>query len=172
MDGDGNGVACAANDVWRYGESPLVGGAGSIPWVAYGGPRERGFDLMAECRGSGPSVYITVHSPGPDLRQLRFKTPIPVAFRLEREHQGKAVAGDEVRVWATLSEGYMAHTDRVRVGIGLQDGAAVASLLGLGTGREAAHAVVEIGKTSATFLMAGARNAFAQLKRSCDTQPR
>ena len=166
------GMASAADDAWRYGESPVVGGGGSIPLVGYSGPRDRGFDLTAECRGSGPSIYVTVSNPGPDLRQLRFDTPIPVVFRLEWKPGIKPVPADEAHVTARLSEGYVAHTTRIRVGIGLQDGAAVASLLGRQAGPEAARAVVEIGRSSASFLMAGARKAFAQLQRSCDAQRR
>ena len=151
----------------------MPGGGGSVPQVGYSGPRDRGFDLMAECRGSGPSVYITVTGPGPDLRQLRFDTPIPVVFRLERKSGGKtATPADRAHVTARLSEGYVAHTNRIRLGIGLRDGAAVASLLGRQTGPEAARAVVEVGRSSASFMMAGARKAFARLKRSCDAQRR
>ena len=162
------GMASAADDTWQHGESPIVGGNGRVPWVGYIGPRDNGFDLVVECHGPGPSVYITVKKPGPDLRQLRFDTPIPVVVRLERGPHGKATAIDEARVVAALSEGYLAHTDRIRVGIGLQDGAAVADLLGRDIGSEAARAVVEIAKSSALFRMDGAHKAFAQFRRSCD----
>lgn len=163
-------AAAAADDLWRYGESPAVGGGGVIPRVGYHGPSDRGFDLMAECRGSGPSIYITVTDPGPDLRQLRFNTPIPVVVRIDRGRAGKATPADEARVTASLSEGYIAHTGRIRVGIGLQDGTAVADLLGRDTGAAATRVIVEIAKTSAAFAMAGAPKAFAQLKRNCDIQ--
>jgi hypothetical protein len=166
------GVAAAASDAWRYGESLSVGGSSTLPWVAYVGPGDHGFDLTAECRGSGPSVYVTVNNPGADLRALRFNMPIAVAVRVERTPEGKPAPADEVRITATLSEGYLAHTNRVRVGMGLHEGAAVVGLLGRDPGSNSARALVRIGDTSAAFELAGARAAFAQLKRSCDAQRR
>ena len=113
-----------------------------------------------------------MNDPGSDLRQLRFDTPVPVTFRLERQPQGKATPADKAHVTATLSEGYLVYTNRIRLGMGLQNGAAVASLLGRDTGSEPSRVVVEIGKTSASFIMAGASKAFAQFKRGCDAQHR
>jgi hypothetical protein len=169
------GRASAAGDAWRYYEVPLVGrGGGTIPTVSYAVPSDSGFDFRAECRDSGPSIYITVKGPGPDLRQLRFDTPIPVTFRLQRPRQARAAGSDEARVTAKLSVGYLAHTNEIRVGMGLQDGAAVVALLGrdLGPEADATGAVVELAQTSGNFRMSGAHNAFAQFKRRCDAQVR
>jgi hypothetical protein len=159
------GAVEAADDAWQYGEAPIVGGGGRSPQLSYVGPRDRGFELAVECSGRGPSVYITVNDPGPDLRQLRFDTPIPVIVRLQRP----GAPAQEARVTASLSEGYIANTNRIRVGIGLQDGAAVAGLLGRdpGPGKDPGRAVIEIGRTSASFVMTGAHAAFAQFERRC-----
>jgi hypothetical protein len=168
------GSGSAADDAWRYGEVPVPGGGSAIPTVFYAVPSDSDFEFRAECRGSGPSIYITVKGPGPDLRQLRHDTPIPVTFRLQRPRQARAADPDEARVTAKLSVGYLAHTNEIRIGMGLRDGAAVVALLGrdLGPEADATRAVVELAHTSGKFRMSGAHKAFAQFKRRCDAQGR
>lgn len=160
------GLPGAADEAWRYGQSPMAGSRSSAHLVRYVGPRERGFSLEIDCDlGQHPTVHIGVDAPGRDLRQIKFDVPVPVTVT-----SGAQV----VRGSGLLTEGVSPHVDRIRVSVGMQDAVAIAQALARDPAPRARspYAVVQIGRTSAKFALAGASQAIAELMRSCPAWPR
>ena len=140
-----------------------------IPRVSYVGAIDRGFGMSVECRGSGPSIYISIDNPDPALRQLRFDVPIPVVFRAAGGGS-LATANDSARVTATLTTGYMATTNRIAIGIGLADAARAISLIESNAGPSATLLAVAVAGAAGTFDLTGARDSFAALRRACESR--
>ncbi|MYZ50166.1 hypothetical protein [Propylenella binzhouense] len=154
---------------WRFWESPTAGGPAVIPRISYVGAIDRGFGMSVECRGSGPSIYISIDNPDAALRQLRFDVPIPVVFRAAGGGS-LATANGSARVTATLTTGYMATTNRIAIGIGLADAARAISLIESNAGPSATLLAVEVAGAAGTFDLTGARDSFAALRRACESR--
>jgi len=154
---------------WEFREAPTAGGAGLAPRVTYVGPIDRGFTMSAECRGSGPSIYISIDEPESSLRQLRFDVQIPVVFRIERK-SSRTIDSARVRVTARLTGGYTAATDRVTIGMARTDAARAIDLIEGNAETSAPSLVVEVAGSTGTFSLTGARESFSTLKRACETR--
>jgi hypothetical protein len=154
---------------WAFWEAPTAGGSALVPRVTYVGPIDRGFRMSAECRGSGPSIYISIDKPETSLRQLRFDVQIPVVFRIERK-SSLTIDSARVRVTARLTGGYTAATNRVTIGMALTDAARAIDLIEGNAETSALPLVVEVAGSTGTFNLMGARESFTTLKRACETQ--
>lgn len=140
-----------------------------IPRVSYVGAIDRGFGMSVECRGSGPSIYMSIDNPDAALQQLRFDVPIPVVFRVENR-TSPTTGSDSVQLIAKLAGGYMATTNRVTIGMGLAEAARAIRLMEGNAATSATHLAVEVAGTAGTFDLTGARDTFALLKRACETR--
>jgi hypothetical protein len=123
--------------------------------------------MSVECRGSGPSMYLLIENPDAKLRQLRFDTPIPVFFRIEGR-SSLSTESDSARVSAQLSQGYLASTNSVTIGMGLADAARAVGLIMRNARTTSTILAVEVAGTASTFDLAGARDVFTSFKRLCD----
>jgi hypothetical protein len=157
----------ALASAWTFWEAPMAGGSALVPRVQYVGPINRGFRISAECRGSGPSIYISIDSPNSHLQRLRFDVLIPVVFRTESK---SSLTIDSVRVTARLTGGYTANTNRITIGMALADAARAISLIDGNAETSAPLLVVEVAGAAGTFNLTGARDTFALLKRACKSR--
>lgn len=157
----------ALASAWTFWEAPTAGGSALIPRVQYVGPISRGFRMSAECRGSGPSIYISIDNPNSRLQRLRFDVLIPVVFRTESK---SSLTIDSVRVTARLTGGYTANTNRITIGMALTDAARAISLIDGNSETSAPLLIVEVAGAAGTFDLAGARDTFALLKRACESR--
>ena len=161
--------AGALPSAWRFWESPTAPGPAMIPRVSYVGAIDRGFGMSVECRGSGPSIYISIDNPDADLQQLRFDVTIPVVFRIENR-TSPAAGRDSVQLIAKLTESYMTTTNRVTIGMGLADAARAIRLMEGHSATSGTHLAVEVAGAAGAFDLTGARDVFALLKRACGSQ--
>lgn len=159
----------ALASAWTFWEAPTAGGSALVPRVQYVGPINRGFRMSAECRGSGPSIYISIDNPNSRLRKLRFDLLIPVVFRIESK-SSLTINGNSVRVTAKLTGGYTANTSRVTIGMGLANAGRAITLIESNAGTSATHLAVEVAGTAGIFDLTDARDTFAALKRACESR--
>ena len=157
----------ALASAWTFWEAPTAGGSALIPKVQYVGPISRGFRMSAECRGSGPSIYISIDNPNARLQKLRFDVLIPVVFRIATK---SSLTLGRVRVTGRLTGGYTANTNRVTIGMALTDAARAINLIDGNAETSAPLLVVEVAGTAGTFDLAGARDTFVLLKRACESR--
>lgn len=156
----------ASDIAWKFRESPLAGGPGTIPRVTYVGTPDRGFGMSAECRGSGPSIYISIENPDAHLQRLKFDVPIPVTFRIGRRGS-PTTATNIVRPTALLTGGYTVASNRVVIGMARQEAASVVGLIESSPETSNGILMVELMGTPATFDLTGARQIFATFKSAC-----
>lgn len=161
--------AGALASAWTFWEAPTAGGSALVPQVQYVGPINRGFRMSAECRGSGPSIYISIDNPNARLQKLRFDVLIPVVFRLESKG-ALTIDGSSVRVNAKLTGGYTANTNRVTIGMAFNDAARAIDLIEGNAEISAPLLAAEVAGSTGTFDLVGARASFATLKRACETR--
>lgn len=154
---------------WTFSESPLAGGPGMIPRVRYVGSVDRGFGMSAECRGSGPSIYISIDDPDAGLQRLRFDVPIPVLLRVGRAG-ALSGASKSAHITALLTGGYTALTNRVVIGMGPEEADSVIRLIEGNAQTSSARLTVEVAGTSGTFDLTGARDAFVILESACSSE--
>lgn len=140
-----------------------------IPRVRYVGSVDRGFGMSAECRGSGPSIYISIDDPDAGLQRLRFDVPIPVLLRVGRAG-ALSGASKSAHITALLTGGYTALTNRVVIGMGPDEADSVIRLIEGNAQASSARLTVEVAGTSGTFDLAGARDAFVILESACSSE--
>jgi hypothetical protein len=158
----------ALPSAWSFWEAPTAGGPGLIPRVTYVGTINRGFGMTLECRGSGPSIYVSIDHPDAGLQQLRFDVPIPVSIRVDRT--ARATAGENVRIAARLTEGYTTTSNRVAVGMALADAARAIGMIEDNADMPGTLLAVEVAGSTGRYSLTGARDTFATFKLACESR--
>jgi hypothetical protein len=149
---------------WRFVEAPLAGGSGTRPSIVYQGERDPRFTMRVECGRGGPSFYLNVSSPDPQLRQSRVDTDIRVEFKQSDATSRAGGTAPAVMVTGRVTQGYLAGPNLVGIGIGLDEGSKLAEFLGLERTRFVRVVAVD---TAGRLEIAGMRAALASLKRAC-----